>query len=58
MRGSLRLLRGGDPAALHSDLSERLGVDVRRVTVTRADLLRDTADLMVYYVDQDEEKKA
>ena len=55
---NIELLRGGDPAALHSDLSERLGVDVRRVTVTRADLLRDTADLMVYYVDQDEEKKA
>jgi len=55
---NIELLRGGDPAALHSDLSERLGVDVRRVTVTRADLLRDTADLMVYYVDQHQEKKA
>jgi len=55
---NLELLRESEHLALHQDLSERMGVDVKRVTVTRADLLRDTADLMVYYVDREEEKKA
>jgi hypothetical protein len=48
---NLELLRAADTAPLHADLSERLGVDVQRVGVNRADLLRDTADLTVYYVD-------
>jgi len=51
MYDNLELLRADNPEGLHADLSNRLGVDVLRVTVTRADLLRDTADLMVYYHD-------
>ncbi|MCB9661820.1 MAG: DUF4956 domain-containing protein [Sandaracinaceae bacterium] len=48
---NLELLRAADKQALHADLSARLGVHVRRVGVVHADLLRDTAELTVYYVD-------
>ena len=36
---------------LHADLSERTGFDVVRVDVHRIDMLRDSADLTVYYPD-------
>lgn len=55
---NLELLRTGDPDALHEDLSKRMGVDVLRVTVQRTDLLRDTAELMVYYIDSTPTKEA
>jgi hypothetical protein len=55
---NLELLRDANLLALHEDLSKRMGVDVKRVTVTRTDLLRDTAELMVYYIDPPKETKA
>ena len=45
----LILLRGGDDAALRHDLSQRTGLVIQRVEVERFDLLRDTADLRVFY---------
>ena len=46
---NLDILRSGDTAALHADLSERMGVRVDHVKVRRFDLLRDTAVLEVFF---------
>jgi hypothetical protein len=48
---NIALLRPGKKAELHADLSERTGFDVVRVDVHRIDMLRDSADLTVYYPD-------
>ena len=40
---------------LIADLKERVGVDVIRVEVRRIDLLRDTANLRIFYYEQDSE---
>ena len=40
---------------LLADLKERVGVDVIRVEVRRIDLLRDTANLRIFYYEQDSE---
>jgi hypothetical protein len=45
----LELLRPGQHAALLRDLSERTGYDVVRVHVVRVDMLRDAAELTVFY---------
>ena len=42
-------------AELIADLKERVGVDVIRVEVRRIDLLRDTANLRIFYYEQDSE---
>ncbi len=47
----LERLRASDPSELLQDLSERTGLEVTRVSVLRTDLLRDTAELTVYYLD-------
>lgn len=43
------LIRSENRAALLADLSERLGVEVKRFVVEEVDFLRDTARLTVYY---------
>jgi len=40
---------------LIADLKERVGVDVIRVEVRRIDLLRDTANLRIFYYEEDSE---
>ena len=42
-------------AELIADLKERVGVDVIRVEVRRIDLLKDTANLRIFYYEQDSE---
>ena len=42
-------------AELIADLKERVGVDVIRVEVRRIDLLRDTANLRIFYYEEDSE---
>lgn len=46
---NIELVRGQDREALLADLRERTGLDVLRVTIRRLDLLRDTAELTIYY---------
>jgi hypothetical protein len=46
---NLSLLRPGEKAALLADLSARTGFDVVRVQVHRIDLLRDAAEITVFY---------
>lgn len=45
----IELIRTDNKAALLADLSERLGVQVRRYIIEEVDFLRDTARLTVYY---------
>ena len=40
---------------LIADLKERLGIDVIRVEIRRIDFLRDTANLRIFYYEQDSE---
>ena len=42
-------------AELIADLKERVGVDVIRVEVRRIDLLKDTANLRIFYYEKDSE---
>jgi hypothetical protein len=46
----LLLLRPGSEATLRADLRERTGLDVVRVEVNRLDMLRDAAEINVYYL--------
>lgn len=46
---NLALLRPGQQAALHADLAQRTGLDILRVQVHRIDLLRDAAEITVFY---------
>ena len=46
---NLSLLRPGEREALLTDLRARTGLDVNRVTVNRIDLLRDAAEITVFY---------
>jgi hypothetical protein len=48
------LVRPGMREALHADLRERLGIHVSRVEVGRIDLLRDTAQLRVFYFEDEQ----
>ncbi len=43
------LIRSENRAALLADLSERLGVEVKRCVIEEVDFLRDTARLTVFY---------
>lgn len=45
----LELLRPGQYVALLHDLTERTGFDVVRVRVNRIDMLRDAAELTIFY---------
>ena len=46
---NMELVRQPDRTALMGDLKTRTGFDVHRVRVDRIDLLRDTAQLTIYY---------
>lgn len=46
---NLRLLRPGNTAELHADIRNRTGLEVLRVQVNRIDMIRDAAEVMVYY---------
>jgi hypothetical protein len=46
---SLELLRPGNEARLRADLSTRTGLEVVRVEVLRIDMLRDAAEIVVFY---------
>ena len=46
---NLALLAPGREAELHADLSSRTGLQIVRVRVDRMDLLRESAELTVYY---------
>jgi len=48
------LIRPGQREALHADLQQRLGITVSRVEVGRIDLMRDTAQLRVFYFDDEQ----
>ena len=48
---NLPLLRPENKDKLIADLSERTGLNVVRVDVVRLDMLRDAADLTVYYTE-------
>ena len=47
---NLTLLRPGNETELCADLSQRTGLEVVRVEVQRVDMLRDSAEVTVYYV--------
>jgi hypothetical protein len=46
---NLKLLHPGQEQALHRDVAARTGLDVIRVQVHRIDLLRDAAEITVFY---------
>jgi hypothetical protein len=46
---NLDLLRPGHHAELHADVAMRTGLDVLRVQVNRIDMIRDAAEITVYY---------
>lgn len=46
---NLELLRPGRKAELHADLSARTGLEVVRVEVQRFDMLRDAAEIVIFY---------
>jgi len=46
---NLRLLQPGHRGELHADVAARTGLDVIRVQVNRIDMLRDAAEITVYY---------
>lgn len=48
------LIRRENQAEMLADLSERLGVEVKRFVIEEVDFLRDTARLTVYYRDRAE----
>ncbi|MBT8491477.1 MAG: DUF4956 domain-containing protein [Deltaproteobacteria bacterium] len=48
---NLGLLRPENRDELIADLSERTGLNVVRVSVQKIDMLRDAADIIIYYVD-------
>ncbi|MBK9176973.1 MAG: DUF4956 domain-containing protein [Flavobacteriales bacterium] len=48
------LIKPENREQLHADLHERLGVKVSRVEIGRIDLLRDTAQLRVFYFDDEQ----
>jgi hypothetical protein len=47
--------QAGQQGQLWKDLSERLGIKVSRVEVGRIDLLRDTAQLRVFYFEDEQD---
>lgn len=51
---NLSLLRPGEREALLADLRARTGLDVSRVSVNRIDLLRDAAEITVFYTEDKE----
>ena len=52
------LIRPDNRAALYADLQQRLGVKVSRVEIGRIDLLRDTAQLKVFYFEDEQDHRS
>lgn len=50
----IELIKPANRDALYSDLQERLGVKVSRVELGRINLLRDTAEMRVYYFEDEQ----
>lgn len=50
----IELIKPGNRAALYADLQERLGVKVSRVEIGKIDLLRDTAQMRVFYYEDEQ----
>ncbi|MEO7081556.1 MAG: DUF4956 domain-containing protein [Flavobacteriales bacterium] len=50
----IELIKPENKEKLYADLQERLGLHVSRVEVGRIDLLRDTAQLRVFYFDDEQ----
>jgi hypothetical protein len=48
------LIKPGNRGLLYKDLQERLGVTVSRVEIGKIDLLRDTAQLRVFYYEDEQ----
>ena len=46
---NMELLRSEDETALLADLRERTGLDVQRISIQQIDLLRDVAQITVYF---------
>lgn len=51
----IELIKPAQRAALYADLEARLGIRVSRVEVGRIDLLRDTAQLRVFYFEDEQD---
>lgn len=49
------LIKPGNREQLYADLRDRLGVKVSRVEIGRIDLLRDTAQLRVFYYEDEQD---
>lgn len=52
------LIKPENRVALFADLQQRLGVKVSRVEIGRIDLLRDTAQLKVYYFEDEQDHRS
>lgn len=50
----IELIKPENKEALYADLRDRLGIHVSRVEVGRVDLLRDTAQLRVFYFEDEQ----
>ena len=48
---NLELLKPGNEARLRADIHTRTGLDVVRIEVVRFDMLRDSAELLVFYME-------
>ena len=48
------LIKPANRTMLYQDLQERLGVKVSRVEIGKIDLLRDTAQLRVFYFEDEQ----
>ncbi len=53
----IELIKPGNKDLLFADLQQRLGVKVSRVEIGRIDLLRDTAQLRVFYFEDEQDHR-
>lgn len=53
----IELIKPGNKELLFADLQQRLGVKVSRVEIGRIDLLRDTAQLRVFYFEDEQDHR-
>jgi hypothetical protein len=50
----IELIKPQNRQALYTDLQERLGVNVSRVEIGKIDLLKDTAQVRVFYFEDEQ----
>ena len=53
MYDNLDLVREGDKNVLLQDIQQRTGLNVQRTSISRIDLLRDIAEIQVYYIESE-----